>query len=623
MAQAVLLIMLIQVHNALAQQATVTPTPFPAAIHATKNPSTATVFVSDIFLGRNTVGPYMLSWRGVEPRSEVIYRAAQRLAPEIDYRLDPATGVLVFTNPLSSRDIVRVDYRYVPGKATPNNAQTILPMQFNLLGGHSGTLTLEAMYRPTSAQPIGTMPATDSGLMLFGLAGNTHWTTGSTLSGKFYLDSRGGDPMQRGAIQLTEESQTRFGQFRAGFSRTGAGFQASKELGLPTGQQVLEATGTLPPIYGVQASVSFTQTTELPEKGPGAVVTTLRQRLAGPLGHSTQFQLTRTETSTNLPDQVGSTRTVDRAQLDQKIDARTQATAIVERTETEVGNEGKVTQTNTLSVRTQPSEQIRLTGMFQNRLQPGGVEDSHTLRIEASPSDRVKLSAALGDRYNHHKALHRREASIEYLPGKGFMLGSNVLYQSEGNHMLFTQGVYASAQPGKYLEITGSVRLRNETGLDVSELGAPDSYDVKIGVGLPNRTFWLTGGLAQNPENDKGLLLRARTQSIGLQSNWGPFSLKGSYSLQNAYLEARRRTILDVAFAWQPTRTTQIITGFREDAIQDSSLLSTETYSLRLSHRIGTVFDFVLTGAVTMNTKDRILQTDPDYKAEAKLGIRF
>ncbi|HXG23279.1 MAG TPA: hypothetical protein VNJ09_01895, partial [Chthonomonadales bacterium] len=581
------------------------------------------VSVSDIFLGRNTVGPYMLSWKGVEPRSEAVYRAAQRLTPEVDYRLDPATGTLVFTNPLTARDIVRVDYRYIPGKAVPNNAQAILPLQFNLLGGSNGALTLDAVYRPAYARPIGAKTEPDSGLMLLGLSGNTQWTSGSTLTGKLYLDSRGGDLSRRGAIQLVEESKTPFGQFNVGFTHSGAGFQAGKELGLPVGREVLEAAGTLNPIYGVQASVSFTRATELPEKGQGAVVTTLRQRLAGPIGASTRFQLTRTEITTDTPEQTGSTRIVDRAQIDQKIDAHTQATAIVERTETEIGNEGKVTQTNPLSIRSQPIEQITLSGSFQNRLQPNGVEDTQTIRIEATPSERVKLSALLGERYNRQNALHRREASIEYIPSKGFTLSSSVLYQSEGSRELLSQGVYASAQPGKFLEVTGGVRLRNETGSGVSEPGAPDSYDVRIGVGLPNRTLWLTGGLVQNPENDKGLVMHARSRSIGLQSNWGQFSLKGSYALQDEYLEARSRTILDVTFVWRPTRMTQIITGFREDETQDSGLFSTETYSLSLSHRIGSVFDFILTGSMTTRTKDRMLHPDPDYKAEAKLGIRF
>lgn len=615
--------MIIHTNNTFAQQTAILPAPSAAAIQTPQDALAGRVSVSDIFLGRNTVGPYLLSWKGVEPRSEAVYRMAQRLMPEVDYRLDPATGTLVFTNPLTARDIVRVDYRYIPGKAVPNNAQAILPMQFNLLGGSGGALTLDAMYRPAYARPIGAKTEPESGLMLLGLTGNAQWASGSTLTGKLYLDSRGGDLSQRGAIQLTEESKTHFGQLRAGFSHIGAGFQAGKELGLPMGRQVLEATGTLNPIYGVQASVSFIQTTELPEKGQGAVVTTLRQRLAGPMGASTRFQLTRTETTTDTPGQPGSTRIVDRAQIDQQIDARTQATAIVERTETEIGNEGKVTQTNSLSIRSQPIEQITLSGSFQNKLQPNGVEDTQTIRIEAIPSERVKLSASLGERYNSQNALRRREAAIEYVPGKGFTLSSNVLYQSEGSRELLSQGVYASAQPGKFLEVTGGVRLRSETGSGASEPGAPDSYDVKIGVGLPNRTLWLTGELAQNPQNDKGLVLRARSRSIGMQSNWGQFSLKGSYALQDEYLVARSRTILDVTFAWQPTRMTQIITGFREDETQDSGLFSTETYSLSLSHRIGPVFDFILTGSMTTRTKDRMLQPDPDYKAEAKLGIRF
>ena len=55
----------------------------------------------------------------------------------------------------------------------------------------------------------------------------------------------------------------------------------------------------------------------------------------------------------------------------------------------------------------------------------------------------------------------------------------------------------------------------------------------------------------------------------------------------------------------------------------DTSLLAADTYSLSLTHRIGSIFDLALSGVVTTYEKDGLLQPNRDYKAEARLGIKF
>src|SRR5437588_5685324 len=76
--------------------------------------------VTDMFIGKNTVGPYMLSWKAVESDGFTVSRGIQRLVNGVDYRLDAANGVLTFTNPLRPNQIARVDYRTIPGKALAN-----------------------------------------------------------------------------------------------------------------------------------------------------------------------------------------------------------------------------------------------------------------------------------------------------------------------------------------------------------------------------------------------------------------------------------------------------------------------------------------------------------------------
>lgn len=43
----------------------------------------------------------------------------------------------------------------------------------------------------------------------------------------------------------------------------------------------------------------------------------------------------------------------------------------------------------------------------------------------------------------------------------------------------------------------------------------------------------------------------------------------------------------------------------------------------RLATRLNTILDLSLGGTLTNSYKDRLLQPNPDYKAEVKLGVRF
>src|SRR5258708_40041229 len=106
------------------------------------------------------------------------------------------------------------------------------------------------------------------------------------------------------------------------------------------------------------------------------------------------FQATRTETTSDTPGRAGRTVTADRIQLDQKLDAKTQATALVERTQTNAQDANSVAQTSTLSLRSNPTQNVSIQATLQNRLLPSGAEGAATLRLNAEPTKQIKLAAA-------------------------------------------------------------------------------------------------------------------------------------------------------------------------------------------------------------------------------------
>lgn len=579
--------------------------------------------VTDVFVGRNVVGPYVLSWRGIEAGSESVSRSGQPQRTGTDYRLDPKTGALTFTFPIKSQQIVRVDYRYVPGKALANGAGMLAPMQFNLFEQGNGALSFNALFRPgIAAGPTanGTIPA---GMMLLGFNGNARLTSQSTLTSKLFLDANGGSILARSGLQVLEKSKTSFGQFTAGFTRGGSGYKAAEETGIAAARQALEAQASLNPIHGIAASASFNQTSELPAQGKGTTVTTFGQKLITSLGATTKLLVSRTDATTDSPDATSITRTTDHFQLDQQLGKTTRASAVLDHVATDAGDSKAVLQTSGLSVRTQPVDQVTLSGTFLNRIGATGAEDTSNLRIEAVPTQEVKLSALMGERYNQTSARHQREATLEYSPLKTLSFSGIMKTTSEAGSGSVMKGLSATAKPIQFVEVGGGFRLRDAFTKGIPDPDVPDSYDVKLSIGLPKNLLKLTGGYAANPEDDRGTIARAYKGQLAVQSSLGQFDLAGGYQRQEEYLTAKVASIMDLKLGWRITRATRIVTAYKATQTQDQGLLLADTYSLGLTHRVGSLFDLSLSGAMTQQQRDGLLLPNPDYRADLKLGLKF
>jgi hypothetical protein len=585
--------------------------------------TSATLAISDVFVGRNVVGPYLLSWKGIEVGSEIVSRGPQRLQANTDYKLDPATGALTFTRSLRAQEIARVDYWYAPSKATANTGTTFQPMKFNLFDFANGALNFNALIRPDVPGAAGTTTGGSHGLMLLGFGSSMNLTPQSTLASKLFLDMQGGNFKEKSGLQLSEKTKTNFGQFSAGFTRGGSQFKAGDDTGIIAGRQLLEAAGSLNAIHGITASATFQQTSELPDQGKGSVVTVLGQKLAGTLGAKTRFLATRTETTINAADGTTANRVANRIQLDQKVDGKTQATFLLDQNQNKTGDTSTLLQTSTLSVRSQPTDAVSVTGSYQNKLQTTGPEDTTNVKVEAAATKKLKLSALIGDRFNKTSALHSRQAGVEYAAMPNFTVSGSVQVRAEAGTESLATGFTAAAKPVKFVEVSGGVKLRDTTIQGVPDPTAPDTYDLKLSVGLPNNKIKLTGGYTNNPEDERGTVTRAYNRSVGLQTTLGQFDLAGGYSFQNEYLTTKISTILDLKFGWRVAKTTQFTTSFREAATQDQGLLATDTYTLALTHKIGSLLDFALSGTMTNYLKDGLPQPNQDYRAEAKLGLHF
>ncbi|MEP6754026.1 MAG: hypothetical protein ABJA67_00880, partial [Chthonomonadales bacterium] len=578
--------------------------------------------VSDIFLGRNVVGPYILSWAKIEPGSEMIFRGATRLTSNVDYKLDPNTGSLVFTSPLKTRDIVRVDFRCIPGQSKQNSAAAIQPIQFNLLDMAAGALSFNAYVRPDAAA-LGAQTASNPASLLLGLQGATKLAAGSNFTSRIYLDTRGGSLTDRTGLQLMEKSAHRYGTFSMGFTRAGAGFKPVDDAVTTAGKQTLDIQGALKPIHGIAASASFVQNHELPSAGKGNIVTALTEKLGGTLGSTTRFQAIHSQTVTNASDGSNAIKTASRLQIDQKVGAKTNVTALVDQSAQD-GTAGHVLNKSTsLAVKSQPTENVSVLGTFKNSLLATGNEDSSSIKVEAAATKQLKLSALMGDRFTKDAVVRSREANLNYALSPAFTVATSLKLLGDGKTDSFAKGVSATAKPTKFVEVAGGIKLRDAWTQGIPDPTAMDTYDAKLTFGLPNKVIRLSAGFTDNPEDDKGLVTRARNRSLTLQSTVGVVVFSGGYTSQEQVLTLQTCQIVDLKMGLKLGKYTQVTTGFKEAQTIDTGLLSINTYSLNLTHRFGSIFDFAVGGSVITTERNGLLQPNPDYRAEAKVGIKF
>src|SRR5207248_8785245 len=105
-------------------------------------------------------------------------------------------------------------------------------------------------------------------------------------------------------------------------------------------------------------------------------------------------------------------------------------------------------------------------------------------------------------------ALHSREAQVEYSPFSRLSVGGSLKVSAETGSEARAAGFTATVKPLQFLEIGGGVRMREATKDGIPDPTVPDTYNVRLSVGLPKNLLKLTGGYASNPEDDHGTVAR-------------------------------------------------------------------------------------------------------------------
>ncbi len=633
----------------------VAPAPLPV-VGAGKDGATATLSTlsradgaaSDIVFGRNVRGPYLLSWKGLRAGSESVVRDGVALARDADYTLDADTGVVAFALPLRPDQIARVSYRCDTPDARPNTSAQSLPLQWNMWERGQNRLTFRTLLQPSSGSEKDKTAQTPLSSLQF--AGGMRIARNADLSSGLFLNLGGGDWLERSGLKLREQTRFRQGELAFSYRRAGAQFAQSDADDLKTGREIIEALGALKPLRGLSVATTLRQTTELLDtsksgdaqsksargdttREAGSVLTLALPTDGGKL------EAGRTITTIAAGDGSAQTRTQDSAKIEGTVTRGTQigvgyeslAGVSAPAKSGDAGAERTATyeQKTSVEVKHRPSEQLALTGAFGSSLSSSGAQDTTGLKVEALPFARIrklKLTAGWEDTFRADGARRSRQALIELPPlpfGKTTLSGGVQEMSAPGVDRV-TRLVNAASRPFRYLEVSGGVRLRDSAlPTAAPDPDAVNTYNVKMALATSNR-LRLTGKMARNPEGDDGAVRKVQAHALGLETDLGFVSLSGQYGVEDDYLKSRLLNTMELNLSLRLTHWDTLTTGFQGRSTLDQGTDATNTYLMTFTHKLGSAFDLSLSGSMTQRAANGLAAADgPDYKAEAKVGVKF
>jgi len=325
--------------------------------------------INDVFIGKGTKGPYILTWKNVEPQSESVILSTTKLIRGQDYTIDYASGTVVFTEPVPDRAVARVNYRRIPGKSAQNAGGLDMPLSMRLLDSGRGNLDVMGVYTGGDAKGKG------AGLSIIGLSSQMKISQDSSLSSTFYVsdvdNGSGGkkaDFSDRSAMKLATSTALGKLSLNASFARAGEQFTSAKQHGFQQAKELIDLSGTFGKSTDVvHASFSYKQQEELGGANKGATQTSSEQKIVWNPESSSKFTISRVENEKTGPNGAQTGNAVETLQVDKSFGQKTTASAVIQRKETTSGGVSDELTNMGLNVQSGAIDNVHVKGSFTRR----------------------------------------------------------------------------------------------------------------------------------------------------------------------------------------------------------------------------------------------------------------
>jgi len=642
------------------------PANVPAALSGGDSSQTG---YTDVFIGRNTRGPYLLSWKGIRARSERVVVDGRTFQRDEEYSIDYNTGTLVFAQPLRNGSMAQVTYE-IDAKTAQRNPKTLqMPLDMELLNAARGKLALTGAYSAALDKP-------GKETTLLGLTGELLPSGSTQVAATFLTDVNArGRLEEKSGLRLQASSRGETAEWTLSYLTAGrefSGAQAwkvkpdtdalstslklllSQRLNVSLGFQQSDTSGAkaagtsaalaYSPSEGVRAVVSYAN-----QKNPLATVTTTSASVSLQRGALTAGIERRTQQQEALL-QGRSDVTTDRLTAQMNITPNTQAQALLEQQRMEGAQGTTERSTASLGVTTSPTQGVQLrTGIRYDEI--GEKQQTElSLGLEAKPSSTYRLLGSYvqkqGERGDRTTATSLRVVGT---PRPAMQLETGASLETAGDWASLKQDVLLALQPWQgirletgvqgmyageregyvrtlraYLAPNRTWRLDATHRLRLTDSGAPpETWGVALSV-TPSSSLSLTGSYTRNPEDNKGNIKQEEQAELKLRAQMSALTLQGSVGMRRDLLHSTNVTLADFALIYRFSPWTELLTGYRLNRQQSASELTTHTYRLGYRYALSDVLNLSLEGTLTTYERDRLFQPNQtEYEARLKLGVKF
>ncbi len=589
----------------------------------------ATGVITDVFMGNGSTGPFMLSYSEPQVGSQLVVLNGRLLVEGNDYTLNYTTGQIILKQPLPNGALLRVSYKSFGGKQQNSNMPSAVPLQWQLAGNQHGWLRLNSMLQSNTTG--GGLPEVQTNLQLHGV---TAMGTASQLTAGMFVDLHGGNWLRRSGVVLGDKSAWKGGNFALQMNRAGTQFNQSDAAGISAGQQNMQAALNLQPLKQLSFSLNAQDFQQLgaPPAGRGAsdVISSTRQQFSGAmnlqLSGGTQLQGQRNVNTTAPAGGKAETVTQDNVNLVQQLPGHTTATAGYTANNASGGAGNSYTQTSSLSLTSQPTSQLQLRGSFQNVV---GVtpQNQESLGVGYTPISKVpglNLNLSDDEQFIPSGVVATRAVNVNApLLNNRLKIAAGVSQYLAPGQSLYGSSVSAMAQINRAVSLQGDMQLRWQQLTSSASSGtmpASNTYGVNLAV-QPTQSIKLTGGFTRNPVTN-GQVMRALQENVGLNATVGALSLNTNVSLQDLYNGAASDVdTFSLSLKLSPYDSLQ--TGLQANNLFGGVSGGQQTYQLGFTHSLGNIFDFSLAATLTVHNGMGQLNNQPDYGAQAQLGLHF
>ena len=601
--------------------------------------------VTDVIVGRNSRGPYTLSWTNIDPSSVIVVVNGITLKRGEHYNIDCEKGVISFNSIVKNDAIVRVTYSTTPGKSQRNTGKVNIPVTLNVFQRQDASLQVTGLYMQDDPRNP------DVGKTIVGVGGEKKWAQ-TKLSSQVFLSQRSEGETRTSqtssgsgsAFRLGTESN--FGALKVFGSLTQAaeGFAGTKETGIAAGKRTSEMLVTFSPDSKLQASSRLQQVENLTAAGGKSVVQEhnlvvkpseeTRIALSHTVAEASQSSSEKTveSTSVKVEQKLGSSAAAtlsattsstaangasEKTQSQQLMIASEKAVAqvAVQKKESEIAGE---TATTDVSVTAKPFANTQLKGRVLTTEQQGSTLFQREVSLVSKPLEVATLEAGFAQKGKDQDDDVTKQVKLELTPIPNTKLTAGFKYVESGPSLMTIKDYAAQMQPLKFATLSASLRQRAARADE-----APDTASVQVSL-APFNYFTVTGSYQANPEDTRGQIQPFNATNLGVKFKVGNVGVTTEYTTKEEYLASRSANEAKVAVQFPAFGSGTLTTGFKTSRLLDGSLLASNTYSIGYSRGLGSTFNLSLSAYYTQYMKNRAVMPDKtEYSAELSLGIRF